>query len=118
MPGGGRLRVETTDGPESGVRSPESAGEWVRLSVQDTGAGVSEEVRERMFDPFFSTKERGCGLGLAVVQQIVAGYGGRVEVHSRPGAGARFDVWLPCGGGPRPAPSARRGPEAACVAES
>jgi two-component system sensor histidine kinase HydH len=52
-------------------------------------------VRGRIFDPFFSTKENGTGLGLAVVQQIAEGHGGRVSVWSEEGKGSRFDVWLP-----------------------
>jgi PAS domain S-box-containing protein len=119
MPRGGRLRVETAvvRSQESGVRSQQSVGEWVRLSVQDTGEGVPEGLREHIFDPFFSTKERGCGLGLAVVQQIVAGSGGRVEIHSGPSEGARFDVWLPCASDSRPVPAATRETEAACAAQ-
>jgi len=70
-------------------------GRWARLVVEDNGPGMTEQVQARIFDPFFSTKEHGTGLGLAVVQQIVEGCGGRVEVRSRPGAGARFEVWLP-----------------------
>jgi signal transduction histidine kinase len=70
----------------------------VRLSVEDEGEGIPEEVQGRIFDAFFSTKERGTGLGLAMVRQIVESYGGRVEVWSRPGEGARFDVWLPAAG--------------------
>jgi PAS domain S-box-containing protein len=84
MPAGGRLTVRTVQ-EEGGVR----------LSVRDSGEGMAEAVLARVFDPFFSTKERGSGLGLAVVQQIVNEHGGRVEVASRPGEGARFDVWLP-----------------------
>jgi PAS domain S-box-containing protein len=89
MPAGGRLVVRTA--------AEETAGKegWVRLTVEDTGEGMSEAVRVRVFETFFSTKERGSGLGLAVVQQIVTDHGGRVEVNSRPGEGARFDVWLP-----------------------
>jgi PAS domain S-box-containing protein len=85
MPRGGRLRVETA----------EADGDWVRLAVQDDGEGVAEAARPRLFEPFFSTRERGTGLGLAVVHQVVQSHGGRVEVHSRPGEGARFEVWLP-----------------------
>jgi PAS domain S-box-containing protein len=84
LPDGGRLTVRT-----------EARGEGVRLSVEDTGRGMSGELLARIFDPFFSTKEHGTGLGLAVVKQIVEGSGGRVEVASAPGRGARFDVWLP-----------------------
>jgi signal transduction histidine kinase len=88
MPQGGRLRVHTI------AVCGEDRG-WVRLSVEDEGVGMSGEVRARIFDPFFSTKERGTGLGLAVVRQIVEGHGGRVEVASEPGRGSRFDVWWP-----------------------
>ncbi len=59
------------------------------------GDGIAEEVKAHLFDPFFSTKERGTGLGLAVVQQIVESHGGRVEVTSEPGQGACFEVWWP-----------------------
>jgi signal transduction histidine kinase len=84
MPNGGRLEVRT-----------EAADGWVRLSVQDNGEGIPEELQGRIFDAFYTTKERGTGLGLAMVRQIVEGFGGRVEVSSRRGEGARFDVWLP-----------------------
>src|SRR5207237_6504302 len=73
----------------------EPGAPWVRLSVADDGCGIPDDVKARIFDPFFSTKERGTGLGLAVVRQIVEAGGGRVEVHSEPGRGSRFEVWLP-----------------------
>jgi PAS domain S-box-containing protein len=94
MPHGGtlRLRTERVVSPSNGHGC---AGRWVRVSVGDTGLGMNEQVKARIFEPFFSTKERGTGLGLAVVQQIVESFGGRVEVSSQPGSGARFDVWLP-----------------------
>ncbi|HVS36558.1 MAG TPA: PAS domain S-box protein [Gemmataceae bacterium] len=91
MPAGGRLRVWTEQIADPG----DAAAPWVRLSVADDGCGIPDEVKARIFDPFFSTKERGTGLGLAVVRQIVEGAGGRVEVHSAPGCGSRFEVWLP-----------------------
>ena len=91
MPEGGRLRVWTET-----VADPNApAAPWVRLTVADDGCGIPAEMRSRIFDPFFSTKERGTGLGLAVVRQIVEGGGGRVEVQSEPGRGSRFEVWLP-----------------------
>ena len=78
---------------------------WVRLSVHDQGPGISRQLQEKIFDPFFSTKERGTGLGLAVVQEIVQGYGGRIEVISQPGQGACFEVWLPLVGTETPSMS-------------
>jgi PAS domain S-box-containing protein len=71
---------------------------WGHLSIHDTGHGMPEEVRVRVFEPFFSTKENGTGLGLAVVQQIVKESGGLIEVWSKPGEGTRFDIWLPLAG--------------------
>lgn len=88
MPQGGRLSVRTE-------RVGGAPTDWARISVRDTGQGILPEVQARIFDPFFSTKEHGTGLGLAMVRQIVEGCGGRVEVASTPGAGAQFDVWLP-----------------------
>jgi PAS domain S-box-containing protein len=108
MPNGGRLevRTEVVDGGPWKVdggsapsppttHDPPPTSQWVRLSVQDNGEGIPPELQGRIFDAFFSTKERGTGLGLAMVRQIIEGFGGRVEVSSRPGEGARFDVWLP-----------------------
>src|SRR5262249_52323194 len=85
MPDGGTLRVATRLGP----------GPAVALSVADTGQGMSDEGRRRIFEPFFSTKEAGTGLGLAVVEQIVVGQGGSVEAHSEPEKGSRFEVRWP-----------------------
>jgi PAS domain S-box-containing protein len=93
MPNGGRMRVRTDLMPGGSGRGGKF--DWVRLSIHDSGHGMTETVRARIFDPFFSTKEQGTGLGLAVVQQIVESYGGRIEVWSHPGEGARFDIWLP-----------------------
>ncbi len=87
LPDGGWLLVRTeriTDG-----------GEWVRLSVRDNGIGLSEAILDHLFDPFYSTKEHGTGLGLAVVRQIAESQGGRVEAVVPEGRGARFDVWWP-----------------------
>jgi two-component system, cell cycle sensor histidine kinase and response regulator CckA len=94
MPDGGRLGVRTE---AASVAEEAGAAPWVRLSVADEGCGMSDEIKMQIFDPFFSTKERGTGLGLAVVRQIVDGCGGRVEVDTESGRGSRFDVWLPVG---------------------
>jgi PAS domain S-box-containing protein len=73
-------------------------GNYVRLQVSDTGCGMTEEVQARVFDPFFSTKFAGRGLGLAVVQGIVRDHGGITHLVSAPGQGTTFEVFLPCSG--------------------
>lgn len=95
MPEGGRL-ILRTEGDATANGNGHAGGSWVRVSVQDNGEGMSDIVKGRIFDPFFSTKEHGTGLGLAVVQQIVESHGGEVKVWSEPGAGSRFEIWLPC----------------------
>jgi two-component system sensor histidine kinase HydH len=67
----------------------------IQLSVADSGPGVPAELKSRIFEPFFTTRPKGTGLGLAVVQQIVAAHAGSVAVDDRPGGGARFVVQLP-----------------------
>jgi PAS domain S-box-containing protein len=103
MPTGGRLLLEarnvTLD--EGFVRTQPQArpGPYVCLSVSDTGTGIPPEVLDRIFDPFFTTKEhgKGTGLGLAMVQGIVRGHDGFVNVHSEVGRGTRIVVYLPAG---------------------
>ncbi len=67
----------------------------VEISVTDDGAGIAAEHLPRIFEPFFSTKDGGTGLGLALTQQIVAEHGGRIEVDSSPGRGTTFTMRLP-----------------------
>ena len=66
-----------------------------RLHVSDTGAGLTAEARERLFEPFYTTKESGTGLGLALSKGIVEAHGGTIQVDAGPGSGARFEVRLP-----------------------
>ncbi len=71
-------------------------GKYVRLEISDTGGGITEETKCKIFDPFFSTKFAGRGMGLAVVQEIVREHGGLIRVSSLPGQGTTFQVYLPC----------------------
>ena len=72
-------------------------GPYVCLTVKDTGSGMDKNIRERIFDPYFTTKKkgRGTGLGLSIVNGIVQSHGGRIQVFSQPGQGAEFKVFLP-----------------------
>jgi signal transduction histidine kinase len=72
-------------------------GPHVRLAVVDSGQGIQADVQERIFDPYFTTKEKskGTGLGLAVVHGIIKSVGGMISVGSQPGTGSRFEVYLP-----------------------
>ncbi|MBI4572663.1 MAG: GAF domain-containing protein [candidate division NC10 bacterium] len=69
--------------------------EWAVLGVGDTGGGIPQEILEEIFNPFFTTKEAGTGLGLALVRRIARAHGGRVEVDNQPGKGVAFRLWLP-----------------------
>jgi len=73
----------------------ESAGSSVAVSIKDTGPGISPEGLEKIFEPLYTTKIQGTGLGLAVCQQVIAKHNGSLEVHSHEGVGTTFTVTLP-----------------------
>jgi signal transduction histidine kinase len=70
-------------------------GAYARIAVSDAGPGFGEDVAKRLFEPFFTTRPAGTGLGLATVRKIVRDHDGAVDVASAPGMGSRFEVWLP-----------------------
>jgi two-component system cell cycle sensor histidine kinase/response regulator CckA len=101
MPEGGILRIgleRTKVRPGEAPLLPEmEAGEWVQMTVSDTGTGIPPDALSHIFEPFFTTKERGrgSGLGLAQVHGIVAQHEGRIDVETQVGKGTTFTVYLP-----------------------
>ena len=81
---------------ESRLAGDLPAGQYVYVEIKDTGQGFGEDVKRAMFDPFFSTKLRGKGLGLAVTYGVVRAHEGTVHIESEPGQGSTFRVLLPC----------------------
>ena len=119
MENGGKLSLQTDevtlDARDCELHPWVKPGQFLRLRVTDTGVGMTAEVRERVFDPFFTTKgqQRGTGLGLATVYAIVQQHGGLIHVHSEPGQGTTFTVYLPAA--QQPSAAQRAGQEGAGV---
>jgi PAS domain S-box-containing protein len=116
MPLGGVVSVRAENVVLSAQEQPSlPAGEYVRVSIADQGAGIAREVLPKIFDPYFSTKQRGdqkgMGLGLTICHAVIQKHGGAIAVKSEAGVGTTFDIYLPAarklGGGEKsPAPAA------------
>lgn len=110
MPHGGNLHFETDvvtlDDDYCRHNLGATAGDYVMLSVTDTGMGIPKEIQGRVFEPFFTTKEpgKGSGMGLAMVYGIVKNHGGTIRVYSEEGSGTSFKVYWPLATGVVPAP--------------
>jgi len=99
MPSGGKLRLEAQNvGSETRPPEPLSPDEYVKITVTDTGLGIPEKDLPKVFDPYFTTKNRGHGLGLSMAWSVVKNHGGHITVASTPGQGASFDIYLPATG--------------------
>jgi signal transduction histidine kinase len=100
MPKGGQLTIKTQEDI-----SPASSGNgrWLKISIADTGIGITEESKKRIFEPFFTTKKigEGTGLGLTICEKIVKEHSGRLEVESAVGKGSSFSVFIPVPQGKR-----------------
>jgi len=104
MPDGGILTVALKsvelDSNDSALIPDCAPGRYLKLSVEDTGCGIPPEIRNKIFEPYFTTKKegRGTGLGLAVTHSIVSACGGTINVYSEPGKGTRFSLYFPVAG--------------------
>jgi signal transduction histidine kinase/ActR/RegA family two-component response regulator len=105
MPHGGVIRVSlVNDEIAPGSKAAFTAGRYVRLVIADSGVGIRPDILPRIFDPYFSTKKTGSGLGLATVYSIIKKHQGHIDVDSTPGQGTTFTLWLPAADTPSAEP--------------
>ncbi|MGQ9508494.1 MAG: two-component system sensor histidine kinase NtrB [Thermodesulfobacteriota bacterium] len=100
---GGEIRIHIEKGNPSLWRSPlpfsssKFTTQWVKISIEDTGVGIPPEEKEKIFEPFYTTKENGTGLGLSIVHKIIENHKGSIRVESKVGKGSTFTIFLPAG---------------------
>ncbi|OGP24017.1 MAG: hypothetical protein A2X93_08255 [Deltaproteobacteria bacterium GWC2_56_8] len=102
MPDGGVVKVSCDNAEVSGGDNPLKDGRYVKITVADNGVGIPHENMERIFDPYFTTKEYGTGLGLSASYSIIKNHDGHISVESTPGKGSAFFVYLPASRSTRP----------------
>ncbi|MFW5862707.1 MAG: PAS domain S-box protein [Spirochaetota bacterium] len=91
----GSIYIEARNEDNTPPSLPDNEGGYVRVSIHDDGPGIKKEIQEKIFDPYFTTRERGSGLGLSVAYSIVNNHGGKITVDSREGSGTTFTLYLP-----------------------
>ena len=96
MPGGGKVEIKAENiVVTSEIKLPLQEGNYVKIAVSDNGVGIPSEFIDKIFDPYFSTKQRGSGLGLTTSYSIISKHGGLMEVQSEIGIGTRFQIYIP-----------------------
>ncbi|XOF33618.1 MAG: response regulator [Candidatus Electrothrix sp. YB6] len=97
MPDGGRITVQCSNVEDlgSGLLLKQYGGNYVLITIEDTGSGIPRDILDSIFDPYFTTKAKGNGLGLAICHSIVKKHDGHITVHSEPGQGTVFSIYLP-----------------------
>jgi PAS domain S-box-containing protein len=99
MPSGGTLTLSAENlALPAGAGIPLEPGNYLKITVADTGIGIPEKYLRQLFDPYFTTKPKGHGLGLAMAWTVIKNHGGHIEVQSEPGKGSRFVIFLPATG--------------------
>jgi two-component system cell cycle sensor histidine kinase/response regulator CckA len=99
MPDGGTVKIDARNSTVAPGTRPSlpAGGRFIQISIRDTGIGIPEQHLSRIFDPYFTTKHTGSGLGLATSYSIIRNHNGAIEVASTPGAGSTFTIYVPAG---------------------
>jgi signal transduction histidine kinase len=92
MPHGGTLTIKTRQIPDASLTGNRG---WVEIALSDTGIGITEESKKKIFEPFYTTKEGGTGLGLSIVHKIIENHNGVIKVESEAGKGSIFTILFP-----------------------